>query len=132
MAHGMNGGVNVPVSKVTIAVNGDLLRDIDREAEARGMSRSQWMSYATTATLERDLLVRSIDKALEETGGPMTAAEEAEAKRKLSRLLKRQGRVQTSVTTRASDVPTDERKLRVRAARHTRRRAAEKGNRGAA
>jgi metal-responsive CopG/Arc/MetJ family transcriptional regulator len=110
----MNGGMNVPVNKVTIAVSGDLLRDIDREAKARGMSRSEWMSYATAATLERDLLLRSIDRALEESGGPISAAETADAERKLSRLLKRRNQPK-----RALRVPS-------------RKDASRKGNRGAA
>ena len=90
----------MPVNKVTIAVSGELLRDIDQEAKARGMSRSEWMSYATAATLERDLLLRSIDKALEETGGPITAVETAEAERKLSRLLKRRNQPKRALRQR--------------------------------
>lgn len=81
----------MPVNKVTIAVSGALLRSIDREAKSRGMSRSEWMSYATHAILERDLLLRGLDRALLETGGPLTPAEEVEAAHKLTRHLKTKG-----------------------------------------
>jgi metal-responsive CopG/Arc/MetJ family transcriptional regulator len=124
--------MTMPVNKVTIAVSGELLRDIDREAEARGMSRSQWMSYATTATLERDLLLRSIDKALEETGGPITTAEVTEAERKLSRLLKRSKKHPSRSTSRLPKRAVESRKSRAVEGRQLESGSGKKGRQGAA
>jgi metal-responsive CopG/Arc/MetJ family transcriptional regulator len=71
------------VRKVTISVDEDLLAEFERLAEEAGKSRSEAIAASLELSLKQMKLQRAVQLLVQESGGAMTAAEKAEARRLL-------------------------------------------------
>lgn len=71
------------VRKVTISVDEDLLAEFERLAEEAGRSRSEAIAASLELSLKQMKLQRAVQLLVQESGGPMTSAEKAEARRLL-------------------------------------------------
>ena len=68
------------VRKVTISVDEDLLAEFERLAEEAGKSRSEAIAASLELSLKQMKLQRAVQLLVQESGGPGTAAEKAEAR----------------------------------------------------
>lgn len=71
------------VRKVTISVDEDLLAEFERLAEEAGKSRSEAIAASLELSLKQMKLQRAVQLLVQESGGPMTAAEKGKARRLL-------------------------------------------------
>jgi metal-responsive CopG/Arc/MetJ family transcriptional regulator len=73
----------MPVRKVTISIDDELLADFERLAEEEGQSRSEAIAASLELSLKQMKLRKAVQLMLAESGGPSTAAEKAEARKQL-------------------------------------------------
>ena len=69
------------VRKVTISVDDALLAELEELAEEDGQSRSEAIAAALELALKQKRLQRAVTHLLDETGGPITAKQRAEARK---------------------------------------------------
>jgi metal-responsive CopG/Arc/MetJ family transcriptional regulator len=71
----------MPVRKVTISLKDELLEELEQVAQEDGQSRSEALAAALEVALKQRKLRRAVAIMLDETGGPSTAKERAEARK---------------------------------------------------
>jgi Arc/MetJ-type ribon-helix-helix transcriptional regulator len=75
----------MPVRKVTISVDEELLAEFERLAEEEGRSRSEAIAASLELSLKQMKLSKAVALLLHESGGPSTASEKAGARKLLGR-----------------------------------------------
>lgn len=73
----------MPVRKVTISVDDELLARFERLASQDGQTRSEAIAASMQLAIKQKLLRMAVETGLDEAGGPTTPAEKNAARKRL-------------------------------------------------
>lgn len=79
----MTGVLLMPVRKVTISVDDELLARFEHLASQAGQTRSEAIAASMQLAIKQKLLRMAVETGLEEAGGPTTPAEKNAARKRL-------------------------------------------------
>ncbi|MEY4512967.1 MAG: hypothetical protein RLZZ450_5089 [Pseudomonadota bacterium] len=79
----MTGVLLMPVRKVTISIDEELLARFERLASQDGQTRSEAIAASMQLAIKQRLLRMAVETGLAEAGGPTTLAEKSAARKRL-------------------------------------------------